>query len=275
MSDNELYTYFKGRSDSFDEMPSDVLWAKIEGGLNNSPAASAKPIALFIKIGLAVLIAGIASVILLTTFSKQDIAIPVQTEDKIQTPPAIPSAKAIETDEVIAPAFNDTVKKKKGTTSSSTKKQPAIGTIAPNQPAYIKFKPVPNKTDSLITTPLKGTRPEPLTQIMPGRIVVTAGTISKEEFDELVQKTLETHKEAHGSLIIVKAPRQQTFRHKIPALPKPEPIPFKIISQDKRKDDSTKLNNPEYVKFLKVRDTVITPETIKFKPTQDTLPHPK
>lgn len=257
MSDNELYTYFKGRSCSFDEMPGNALWAKIEDGLNNSPAASAKPIALFIKIGIAVLIAGIAAVILLNTFSKQEMAIPIQTKSKTQTPIVIPSAKVIESDEVITPILNDTVKKKKkGSIGFLPKKHDTIGVLAPSQPTYIKFQAIPNNTDSLNTTPLKGKRPEPLTQIMPGRIVVTAGTISKDEFDELVKKTLEKHKDAHGSLIIVKAPRQQTFRHRIPALPKPEPIPFKVISK-------------------KVRDTVLTPETIKFKPTQDTLPTPK
>ncbi|MEL1245659.1 hypothetical protein AAEO56_15400 [Flavobacterium sp. DGU11] len=44
MEDKELYDFFKGRKQSFDEAPGDALWAKIENGLNEAPqAATDKP----------------------------------------------------------------------------------------------------------------------------------------------------------------------------------------------------------------------------------------
>jgi len=40
MKDNELFKYFKDRTDMFDEQPGDQLWAKIEGQLSNTPHAN-------------------------------------------------------------------------------------------------------------------------------------------------------------------------------------------------------------------------------------------
>lgn len=40
MKDNELFKYFKDRTDMFDEQPGDQLWAKIEGQLSNTPPAN-------------------------------------------------------------------------------------------------------------------------------------------------------------------------------------------------------------------------------------------
>lgn len=267
MSDNELYTYFKDRSTSFDELPGDTLWEKIEAGLNSKANTKEKPLSLFIKIGLAVLITTITAVITLNRFSKQETTTPINTKTEI--PALIPSAKATEADEIIPTTVNDTVKKKKkGTIGSISKKQDTKDTPTSNQPAYVKFRTINKNTDS-DTIALKSSLPDAKTKIMPGRIVVTAGRVGKQDFELLIKHSLETHKDAHGSLIIVKAPGQQTFRHKIPALPKPEPIAFKILSQ---KGDSTK-PSPQYVKFLTTKDSII-PEHIKFKPTQDTVkPH--
>lgn len=41
MKDNELFKYFKDRTDMFDEQPGDQLWTKIEGQLGNNTAAKA------------------------------------------------------------------------------------------------------------------------------------------------------------------------------------------------------------------------------------------
>lgn len=277
MSDNELYTYFKDRSTSFNELPGDALWGKIESTLNYNSAR--KPFPFLVKIGIAIIIAGITCVLLLNTITNQKTTTPEHKKIlNAKSHEAIPLTKALETDEVIIATVNDTVKKKKRSSSKDKNKNKQAISILPNQSSqYIAFRPI---TDSLrdkklqgneLTNTLPHKKTNAITQVMQGRIVVTGERMSKVEFDDLVKKTLETHKEAHGSLIIVKAPGQQTFRHKIQALPKPEPVTGILSQKDRIKGNNTNPGETGYVRFLKVRDTIISPENMKLNPPVDTL----
>jgi len=71
------------------------------------------------------------------------------------------------------------------------------------------------------------------TVITEKKIIVTSGKISGEEFDTLINETVEHYKDRRGIQIIVKAPGHKTFNHKTPEADKPEAIAFRIISANK------------------------------------------
>lgn len=264
MSDKELYTYFKDRRASFEETPGDFLWEKIEQRLNSPDTPSNKSSNVFFS-GLVLLAILAIGFVLLSQVRNDDDA-PVSKEKKSHE--TIPY-KEIKTNNTII-ISKDTLQKTRKEKFQSKNPASKAGTDKPETP-YLKFQPIANNTDSLNTTVVKS-KPDYKTQIMPGRIIVTGkGKFTKEEFEYLIKEITEFHKEAYGSLIIVKAPGQKTFRQKIPELSQPnsgiKTSTKKIVGNENKKTNS----EPVYISFLQVKDTATDYNQLKLTPLKDSI----
>jgi|GEM_PF-6946439 len=97
------------------------------------------------------------------------------------------------------------------------------------------------------------------TVITEKRIIVTSGKISDQDFETLINETLEQYEDKQGVQIIVKAPGHKTFNYKTPNPYKPEYIAFKIInSNEKINAGGTNELQPEPIKFTKEKDIIYT-----------------
>ncbi len=298
MKDNELYTYFKERENSYNEMPGNELWEKIEHNLNNKSGITVKPANLFIKIAATLLIAGISGIIILNTLINKEIDVQERKEN-FESLPSTPSAKTLETNETLKPTYADTVKTKKRVLKSN--KDTLTNKTEKQKSNYLKFKPIVINTDTTQKVVLQAKLPEFKTQVMQGRVLVTGkGRFGKQDFDLLTQHALESHKTAYGSMIIVKAAGHQTFRHKVPdrdhymimsdsltGVPvdsliikykNGKPLPPSEQRRNKRKEtnkpnDSVN-NNISYVRFLTQSDSLKS-EDSKLKPQDSEIKGPK
>ncbi len=264
MSDKELYTYFKDRRASFEETPGDLLWNKIEQRLNSPDTPSNKSGNVFFT-GLAIVAVLAIGFVLLSQVRNDDDA-PVSKENKANKTVPYKEIKANNTNII----SKDTVQKTRKEKFQSKNPASKATTDKPETP-YLKFQPIANNTDSLNTTVVKS-KLDYKTQIMPGRIIVTGkGKFTEQEFEQLINEILKIHKQADGSLIIVKARGQETFRRKITQLPDPNPG-IKIFSKTEILNDSNQTHNePVYTSFLQVKDTATDYNQLKLTPLKDSI----
>jgi len=102
-------------------------------------------------------------------------------------------------------------------------------------------------------------KPSIKTVITEKRIIVTSGKTSDQDFDALINETLEQYKDRPGIQIIVKAPGHKTFNYKTPDPYKPEYISFRVINPTKKINaEGTNELQPEPIKFTKEKDIIHT-----------------
>ena len=273
MQDNELYTFFKERSGSFDETPSDTLWTKIEPGLDKKPEPikTVKPTTLLYIICSLILIGGIAAYLF---FSKTDGLI--KTKEPIAVPLKV--TPIVTTEEIpLETPVNDTVKRKK-----------TFQALNKNPKQEVPFRKIESQNgvleraqqlvDELFDADYK-------TEKLPGRTIVTVkGKISTKLFQQLIEQTLDKNEKAYGDVIIIKAFGHKTFR-KLIKIPESEAkIPTngiiyrdssyihfmpskKILTPEMLAKDSVEIN---YIQFKDTEPEIIpqekiNPETIHYK----------
>jgi hypothetical protein len=210
MKDNELYTFFKERSSSFDETPADALWAKIEAGLNNKPepVKTSKPTTLLYIIGSLLLVCGILAYF---AFGRTDE--PTKTKEFIELPAQI--TPIVTTEEIpFEKPTTDTVKKKKTFKALNTQPKQEVPFRRIESQNGVQER-AQQLIDELFDTDYK-------TDKLPGRTIVTVkGKISTKLFQKLIEQTLEKNQKAYGDVIIVKAFGHKTFR-KVIKIPESE-----------------------------------------------------
>lgn len=236
MKDNELYTFFKERSGSFNEVPGDVLWAKIENGLNNNPKPSKtiRPPLLFI-IGGLILFCGITAYLFIT----KPYVDPYKIEKQVEIPAETHTIVSHEEVILDPTPTTDTVKRKKALKVLSTEPKKEVTFNNPFEQTTVLDK-MQHLSDSLVETEFK-------TDNFPGKTVVTAkGNISPELFKRIIELTLERNKTAYGKIVVVKAYGHKTFR--------------KVIEIPESERDST------YIPFMPSQST-LTPKM----PAKDSL----
>lgn len=261
MTDNELFNHFKSRSISFDEMPGDALWAKIESGLENTKS-SAKPNTLLLIICGIVLVAGISFYALFKT-DKENIPLPARPHTIHETAVDNPT---------IAPEATTPVEFTVSTATDSVKKI-RIRVINTSDTKTIPFTQIIKK-DSVNQDIIAPKTVDIKVQTPPGKVIVTTTQqLNREEFKELTESITEQHKTELGIMLIIKAAGHKPFRKVITqqdALLQPaginliQPTPINLIqpgSRDLLKADTVKLNTNG--------KSQLSPETIRFRPIKN------
>lgn len=211
MQDNELYSYFRERKDSFNEVPGDTLWAKIDAGLSATPAA---PIAAKLTLLKKLVLAATTAITITGAILIYNANTPDAPEKEI------PATKTTVTEtgtQIIAGPVNvteptDTVKKKKP--------KPAVNVIAfksikdsvktPSKPNKIAFRRMVTgiAPDSAIVV-----KPAVLTQQYGSTIKIsTKEILSKAAFDTLVAQSLKTYRTQNGKILVVMADGHKPHR---------------------------------------------------------------
>lgn len=225
MEDKELFDFFKNRSASFDEMPADEVWNKIQMNIGTSKKTSLtiSKIALLIVATLAIIVA----IAFFANKNKQIIKNERTYLKEVQTKALKDSLTTIITQKDTTlnniKSITDTLKKRKivpKKTIISLKKDTVISppTIVPEMESIEIIK---SKTllDTVSFKPqVKGNR----------LLFETKKVLSKTEFDTFVQKVLKQTELNFGSLIVVKARGHKPFRHLV-KLPDKIKIPHNVI----------------------------------------------
>ncbi|MDV6169343.1 hypothetical protein R1T16_12985 [Flavobacterium sp. DG1-102-2] len=101
-------------------------------------------------------------------------------------------------------------------------------------------------------------KPSIKTVITEKRIIITSGKTSDQDFDALINETVEQYKDRPGIQIIVKAPGHKTFNYKTKDALKPEPIAFRIISSNEKLGGNNNKLEPEPIKYVKEKNSLHT-----------------
>ncbi|MDR6969232.1 hypothetical protein J2X31_003259 [Flavobacterium arsenatis] len=224
MEDKELFDFFKNKSATFDEMPSDEVWNKIQTNIVAPKSTTFFSIAKVIILSTFILATAVTIGILLYTNSKTII------EDEIITPKdnilsQEPSSTESEIDILKNPAKADTLKPKKVLVKKSiiVVKSDTITVLKRLHP-FLKTDSIKTispiiEIDSLkIKPPVKGNQ----------LLFETKKSLTKTEFDSFVQKILEETKTNYGTLVVIKAKGHKLFRQ-IVKFPEKLQIPQTII----------------------------------------------
>lgn len=210
MTDNQLYDFFKTRSNSFEEMPSDALWNKINQNINREiPQISKKFISA--KTVLLLIFAVISTTLLVLFFSnnKPEIQKPVEKKEIITNKKSILiESKMDDVTREIPVRNSDTVKKKRFqkhfkilSTKNSVAAPEPVSLISPKAETPEVAKQ--NVSDSLKFKP----------QIIGNRYLYESKEeLTDEEFDLFVKKVLKENELKYGRLIVIKSKGHIPFR---------------------------------------------------------------
>lgn len=239
MQDNELYSYFRERKDSFNEVPDDGLWAKIDAGLNAAPVVpAAAKLTLIKKIALAAAATAITVTTAVLIYNKNV----SQAREKVIPRTTVSESKtdAI-TEHVHTQEPTDTVKKQKAKQAANIIAfRPVKDSAKLQKPVFMKFRAI-NTADSAISI-----MPEIITQQYASTIKIsTKEILSQAAFDTLVAQSLKTYRTQSGKILVVMADGHKPFRQVIGVM-----------------------DNKQYGRIKGVKpviDTLTLPGTISFK----------
>lgn len=208
MTDNQLYDFFRTRSNSFEEMPSDALWHKINQNINREiPHVSKKFIST--KTALLLIFVLISTTLLVLFFSnhKPEVQKPIEKKQLItDKKPILIESKTNDVSHEIPVRNSDTVKKKRSQKHFkilSTKNNVAI----PEPVNLIKAETTEvakqNANDSLKFKP----------QVVGNRYLYESKEeLTDEEFDLFVKEVLKENELKYGRLIVIKSKGHIPFR---------------------------------------------------------------
>lgn len=214
MTDNQLYDFFKTRSNSFDEMPSELLWNKISENINSEiPPVSRK--FLSSRILLLLILALISAVLLVVYFSSHEPQIqkPVEKKEIIIEKQVIMETQTVSNE--IPVKSIDTVKKKRFQRSFRILSTKGIA-VTPNATNVANSKvEIPEIAEQKANDSLKF-KP----QIAGNRYLYeNKAQLTKEEFDVFVKEVLKENELNHGRLIVIKSKGHIPFRQFIKRAP--------------------------------------------------------
>lgn len=258
MQDNELYSYFRERKDSFNEVPDDGLWTKIDAGLNAAPVVpAAAKLTLIKKIALAA--AATAITVTTAVLIYKNVS---QAPEKVIPHNILPVREMdAVTEPVHTPEPVDTVKKKKAKQAAKIIAfRPVKDSAKVQKPAFMKFRAI-NVADSVIAA-----KPTVRTQHYGSTIKIsTKEILSKAAFDTLVAQSLKTYRTQSGKILVVMADGHKPFRQVIGVMDnkqygrikgaKPVIDTLALPGTISFKKDSLKLN-PESLNLLENKDTI-------------------
>ncbi|WP_447635830.1 hypothetical protein [Flavobacterium microcysteis] len=243
MTDNQLYDFFKTRSNSFDEMPSDIVWNKINKELRpeNTPISNST-----ILKGIVLLVLATALVsFLIYLFS-----------DKSEQVPSSPVKKETITKhkEIIKTDSNSNIQEKfEKATSDTTKRKripfKRIGLLPAKQ-----IVPISSNTIGILPDSIKTIKPKAndtlkyKPQILGNRYLYESKEeLTKEGFDLFIQEVLKENELQYGRLIVIKSKGHIPFRKLIKKAP----------NEIRLTDDQVKLNpKPVFVRGRIIMDTI-------------------
>lgn len=210
MTDNQIYDFFKSRSNSFDEMPSDDLWNKINQNLNSQDSEVSNS---FISKKVLFLILATTSALFLTLYflnNYKEKSLPPNDKKEIQ----------LENKEIAKPEvtinYQEVVIKKIDTT-----KRKRVPKMAKKLIYYKRFESI--QTNSNTTNPkvenlkIDSLKPNEDIDIKPQvlgnrYLFQSQKQLTKEEYDLLVKKILKENELNYGKLIVIRVKGQKPFR---------------------------------------------------------------
>jgi hypothetical protein len=215
MTDNQLYDFFKTRSNSFDEMPSDILWNKINKELRpeTSPISNN---AILKKIALLILaIALVLLLIYLFLDKSEQIPSPVKKETITKDKGIVKIDNNRNIQENIEKATSDTTKRKR---------------IPFKRISLLPAKqvvPIPSNSMTILPDSIKIINPavndtlKHKPQILGHRYLYESKEqLTKEEFDLFVQEVLKENELQYGRLLVIKSKGHIPVRKLIKKTPK-------------------------------------------------------
>ncbi|RZJ64066.1 MAG: hypothetical protein EOO45_19335 [Flavobacterium sp.] len=244
MEDKNLYAFFEARQHTFDEVPGEQLWKRIEMGLAPAPLLTTKQITfgIILILIIATLFFGIQMM------NGKEVNI---TKDEKLMP--VEDAKSFEINTTAVDT--DTVKKKKY--------NPKAGDAAV-APVVKKYKKNPARNQDVNTS---GTAIK-TDKTSTGRLIVkTDKMLSVSEFEDLIRKTFSDPELAVGTLVIVRAPGHKPFRQVF----KGTGELYIINSQAKLKEEIIKfkrLPDPAHADKIVVDSVLIKNDSLTLKPIQ-------
>ncbi|PZR18937.1 MAG: hypothetical protein DI539_15845 [Flavobacterium psychrophilum] len=295
MTDNELFNHFKTQSTTFEEMPGEDLWAKIESGLNNTKPTRSSNILLFIACGI--LVTALTTWYFITTESVAKISpaiepvtttapepkniAPLKPQLNVFTSAEAPAERTTSTQtpvilnntETVVTTATDSVKKTiirtaKIKTVSKTEK-----TVA--EP-YVKF--MSHSKGAVAPLSESPTFEVEKKETIGSVVITTKQKITTAEYNQLIADMLNEYETSIGSLLTIKAPGHKPFRiviqynrtETLQAIPTKDSLIINLL-QPNAASPSLIPNRP----ILKVSE--INPDTIYFKSrvVSDSLPATK
>lgn len=255
MTDNQLYDFFKTQSNSFDEMPSDIVWNKINKELRPETSPISTTIILR-KIALLVLATILVSflIYLFSNKSEQVPSSPVKKE-------TITKDKEI----IKIDSNSDTQEKFEKTTSDTTKRKRIPFKRISLLPAK-QIAPIPSNTIGLLPDSIKTIKPKANDTLKHKPLILghrylyeSKEQLTKEEFDLFVQEVLKENELQYGRLLVIKSKGHIPFRKLIQKAPKGIQLT----------DDKVKLNpKPVFFRSRIIVDTI-------FNGKRDSIPKVK
>lgn len=242
MTDNQLYDFFKTQSNSFDEMPSDIVWNKInkELRLETSPISNN---AILKKIALLVLATALISfLIYLFSDKSEQVPSPVKKETITKDKGIIKIDSNSGTQEKFEKVTSDTTKRKRIPFKR-------IGLLPAKQ-----IVPIPSSTMAVLPDSIKIINPavndtlKYKPQILGHRYLYESKEeLTKEEFDLFVQEVLKENEQHYGRLLVIKSKGHIPVRKLIQKAPKGIRLT----------DDKVKLNpKPVFFRSIIIVDTI-------------------
>jgi len=210
MEDKELFDFFKNRSTSFEEMPSEALWNKIQTNIEASKSTTFFSASKIIILSVLVLATALIGVFIYTNFktSIEEKTIHPNVNEIIEQPSSTASRIVSEIDTLKKRAETDTLKPKKAF------KKPIVTVKKDTFMVFKKLQPL-LKTDALKVIDSKfdidSLKIKPL--VKGNRLLFeTKQLLTPIEFDSFVQKVLDETKTNYGALIVIKAKGNKPFR---------------------------------------------------------------
>lgn len=239
MEDKELFNFFRTRSASFHEMPSDELWNKIQNAIEIPKKTSSAAISKIVLLTTLSLATVTAIVFLINKNKNQIIDNDPIYPNKFEIQPAIDSLEintlqesniSLDSSQIL----EDTLKKRKvGIKKSNILLKDSTfsiqnAVIVPLEMDSIQIIDSKILFDTMMIKPI----------VKKGRLLFeTKQTLSKSEFDLFVEKVLKQTERDFGSLIVIKAKGHKPFRHIV-----------KLTDTTRIKDSMTKADSIYHIK---------------------------
>lgn len=281
MNDQELYDFFKNRSDSFNEIPTAALWSRITETLDQSLQAAKSPKSKVTKKILLLVLVALLTALCALYLKKNTADQPINPDNPQKQSVATPTT-------IYKQEYTNTVQPNDTTVlNGSFYNQTQI-----MQPQKIQPVGISIKKDSLSTNsfkPFHRIKPENKSsdstnedleihkQVYKNRIVIRSKKqLSQTQFDSLKEKSLKENENSYGLLIIIMAKGHPVFRKQIPkpiqfqspkpfvrilSIKQPEPVFYKGILTEKQDT------------LLVPANIVISTDTISLKPPSELLLH--
>ena len=242
MTDNQLYDFFKTQSSSFDEMPSDIVWNKINKELRpeNAPILN---IIILKKIPLLVLAIALVSFLIYLFSGKSE-----------QMPSSPVKKETITKDKGIIKINNDSDIQEKFEKASDTTKRKRIPFRRIGLLPAKQIVPIPSNAIGILPDSIKIINPKIndtlkyKPQILGNRYLYESKEeLTKEGFDLFVQEVMKENELQYGRLIVIKSKGHIPFRKLI----KKDPTGIRLT------DDKVKLNpKPVFFRGRIIVDTM-------------------